>query len=139
MLSNAYFLAKFRFDTAENEPAQNLQHFAKFANYADPTPSGAAAAQGAGPKLRSPATGQPALIAAELSTTRRSHVAAQRDHFSRSSGNFNTVTFQILSGKTARFGILSGMHESMQDVCIRAGISHPFRERLGSHHAAKQR
>ena len=36
MLSNAYFLAKFRFDTAENEPAKNLQNFAKFANFADP-------------------------------------------------------------------------------------------------------
>ena len=35
MLSNAYFLAKFRFDTAENEPAKNLQ---KFANFADPNP-----------------------------------------------------------------------------------------------------
>ena len=36
MLSNAYFLAKFRFDTAENEPVKNLQkfckHFAKIAN-----------------------------------------------------------------------------------------------------------
>ena len=31
MLSNAYFLAKFRFDTAENEPAKNLQNFAIFA------------------------------------------------------------------------------------------------------------
>ena len=29
MLSNAYFLAKFRFDTAENEPANNLQNFRK--------------------------------------------------------------------------------------------------------------
>ena len=29
MLQNAYLLAKFGFDTAENEPAQNLQHFAK--------------------------------------------------------------------------------------------------------------
>ena len=29
MLSNAYFLAKFRFDTAENEPAKNLQNFVK--------------------------------------------------------------------------------------------------------------
>ena len=29
MLSNAYFLAKFRFDTAENEPAKNLQNFRK--------------------------------------------------------------------------------------------------------------
>ena len=39
MLSNAYFLAKFRFDTAENEPAKNLQkkfkNFAKFANFAN--------------------------------------------------------------------------------------------------------
>ena len=35
MLSNAYFLAKFRLDTAENEPAKNLQ---KFANFADPNP-----------------------------------------------------------------------------------------------------
>ena len=30
MLSNAYFLAKFRFDTAENEPAKNLQNFPNF-------------------------------------------------------------------------------------------------------------
>ena len=38
MLSNAYFLAKFRFDTAENEPAKNLQNFANFANFAKPNP-----------------------------------------------------------------------------------------------------
>ena len=36
MLSNAYFLAKFCFDTTENEPAKNLQNFVKFANFADP-------------------------------------------------------------------------------------------------------
>ena len=30
MLSNAYFLAKIRFDTAENEPAKNLQNFRIF-------------------------------------------------------------------------------------------------------------
>ena len=29
MLSNAYFLATFRFDTAENEPAKKLQKFRK--------------------------------------------------------------------------------------------------------------
>ena len=29
MLSNAYFLAKFRFDTAENEPAKNCKIFGK--------------------------------------------------------------------------------------------------------------
>ena len=33
MLSNAYFLAKFRFDTAENEPAKNLQNFANFPSF----------------------------------------------------------------------------------------------------------
>ena len=38
MLSNTYFLAKFRFDTAENEPAKNLQNFTKFVNFADPNP-----------------------------------------------------------------------------------------------------
>ena len=39
MLSNAYFLAKFRFDTAENEPAKNLQNFANFSNFANPNPA----------------------------------------------------------------------------------------------------
>jgi hypothetical protein len=29
------FPAKFRFDTAENEPAKNLQNFAKAANFAN--------------------------------------------------------------------------------------------------------
>ena len=29
MLSNAYFIAKIRFDAAENEPAKNLQNFRK--------------------------------------------------------------------------------------------------------------
>ena len=32
MLSNAYVLAKFRFDTAENEPAKNVQNFVNFPN-----------------------------------------------------------------------------------------------------------
>ena len=40
MLSNAYFLAKIRFDTAENEPAKNLQTFANFPNFASPNSSG---------------------------------------------------------------------------------------------------
>ena len=34
MLSNAYFLAKFRFDTDENEPAKIFQNFANFAKSA---------------------------------------------------------------------------------------------------------
>ena len=41
MLSNAYFLAKFRFDTAENEPAKNLQNFVNFPNFANPNPEDA--------------------------------------------------------------------------------------------------
>ena len=38
MLSNAYFLAKYRFDIAENEPAKNLQNFVNFPNFANPNP-----------------------------------------------------------------------------------------------------
>ena len=33
MLSNAYFLAKFRFDTAENGPAKNLKNLVNFPNF----------------------------------------------------------------------------------------------------------
>ena len=72
MLSNAYFLAKFRFDTAENEPAKNLQKFAKFANFAnfaDPNPLtgallgaerlGALHARAGGPPAGRPGLGRP--------------------------------------------------------------------------------
>ena len=45
MLSNAYFLAKIRFDTAENEPAKNLQNFANFPNFAIPNLSFASLAR----------------------------------------------------------------------------------------------
>ena len=39
MLSNAYFLANFRFDTAENEPAKILQkNSKKIATVANPNP-----------------------------------------------------------------------------------------------------
>ena len=42
MLSNAYFLANFCFDKAENEPAKNLQNLPEFwpnfANFATPNP-----------------------------------------------------------------------------------------------------
>ena len=38
MLSNAYFLTKFRYDTAENEPAKNLQKFANISNFANARP-----------------------------------------------------------------------------------------------------
>ena len=40
MLSNAYFLAKFCFDTAENEPAKNLQNFRKMQFFDRPVASG---------------------------------------------------------------------------------------------------
>ena len=35
MLSNAYFLAKFRFDTAEHVPAKNLQDFSRLSIQAE--------------------------------------------------------------------------------------------------------
>ena len=38
MLLNAYFLAKFRFDTAENEPAKNLQNLPNVTNFASASP-----------------------------------------------------------------------------------------------------
>ena len=63
MLSNAYLLAKFRFDTAENEPAKNLQKFANFANLASPAralagePLLRAAGPEAGAPLRAPRPG----------------------------------------------------------------------------------
>ena len=38
MQSNAYFLAKFRFDTAENESAKNLQNFVQKQNVILPGP-----------------------------------------------------------------------------------------------------
>ena len=37
-MSNAYFLEKFRFDTAENEPAKNLQNLVKFCKFAKSSP-----------------------------------------------------------------------------------------------------
>ena len=36
MLANAYFLAKFRFGRAENEPAKKFANFAIFAHFANP-------------------------------------------------------------------------------------------------------
>ena len=66
MLSNAYFLAKFRFDTAEHEPAKNLQnfremHFRKFENSASASRPGAharGAAPSAGDLRRVPEEGR---------------------------------------------------------------------------------
>ena len=71
MLSNAYFLAKFRFDTAENEPAKNLQKFAKFANFANPEPLTLLAGLGVpadGEKLRRKAALPESLTSASTTT-----------------------------------------------------------------------
>ena len=57
-MSNAYFLAKFLFDTAENEPAQNLKDFANFPNFANPNLGvGAEGAPVRLPELRAPRGG----------------------------------------------------------------------------------
>ena len=52
MLSKAYFLAKFRFDTAENEPAKNLQNIANFANLNPQPLSGPRAPRARGARAR---------------------------------------------------------------------------------------
>ena len=71
MLSNAYFLAKFRFDTAENEPAKKLQNlqnfifakFAKIANFADPNPlTLTLAVRGRWPPRRAPTASRAASV-----------------------------------------------------------------------------
>ena len=49
MLSNAYFLAKLHLDTAENEPAKNLQKFANFATFANPNPQQQRSGDASGP------------------------------------------------------------------------------------------
>ena len=53
MLQNAYFLAKFGFGTAENEPAKHLQTLGNFANHFRPLQARDPAADGpAGDALR---------------------------------------------------------------------------------------
>ena len=57
MLSNGYFLAKFRFDTAENEPAKNLQNLLIFPILLTLTPKSVrGAALAASTPLAGPAT-----------------------------------------------------------------------------------
>ena len=56
MLSNEYFIAKFRFGTAKNEPAKKLQTFANFPNFANPNVGsqgrgGGLVGQAAGPRV----------------------------------------------------------------------------------------
>ena len=52
MLSNAYFLKNFRFDTAENEPAKNLQNFANnyFPNFGKRDPAASLPENGRSPR-----------------------------------------------------------------------------------------
>ena len=83
MLSNAYFLANFRFDTAENEPAKKFQKianilqnkFTKFANFANPLDealAGRALGRAASGALLGPALGARAA-AKTLTWGRRMH------------------------------------------------------------------
>ena len=75
MLSNAYVLAKFCFDTAENEPAKNWQkfckNFAKFANFANPDLGRAPAAPDAGGRLLALPRGPGRRAGARLRERRR--------------------------------------------------------------------
>ena len=81
MLSNAYFLAKFRFDTAENEPAKNLQKFAKFANFADPNPRSPHPAPRGAAGQRLQALDEPLLLDPARLLLVEGPVEVQRTHF----------------------------------------------------------
>ena len=59
MLSNAYFLAKFRFDIAENEPAKNLAKFAKFCQFLQVRQAAAGGERGGGEAARHRGGGRP--------------------------------------------------------------------------------
>ena len=77
MLSNAYFLEKFRFGTAENEPAKNLQNMCKFCQYVGPTSSGAGAARGLGGAALPPAGAGPGLRGREAAVHAGRHARAR--------------------------------------------------------------
>ena len=54
MLSNAYFVAKFRFDTAENEPAKNCKILLIFPNLLTLTPNSPTETEVASPARAEP-------------------------------------------------------------------------------------
>ena len=91
MLSNAYFLAKFRFDTAENEPAKNLQNFRKM-HFRKMHPSRC------GPEVYTVG------IATQARTRRDvlSEIAYAADEEVTSDGTIQVVHFQNSEGKTDR-------------------------------------
>ena len=69
MLSNAYFLAEFRFDTAENEPTKNLQNSGNFPNFRPAPPSRGLA----GVREHAPARGERVVPRVELVEERPEH------------------------------------------------------------------
>ena len=90
MLSNVYFLAKFRFDTAENEPAKNLQNFAKFANFARQPTSPRSEASAADSWGAEPAMDQRISIT-ELSAHLRGH-GEEMQNFGKILANFGKIS-----------------------------------------------
>ena len=101
MLSNAYFLAKFRFDTAENEPAKNLQNLQKklliFLILLTLTPYILASRQ-KDPRARGVREGQ---LRAEL---RREHAAVRRaqEQVARRSGEICAGSCGLFAGRFVR-------------------------------------
>ena len=127
MLSNAYFLAKFRFDTAENKPAKKLQNFANFPNFANPNPlmSSAAATPERGPAERARASSGGGPWASR--GARRDCVSCAKCCFSRWPANLAALN----RVRVSKFGKISKIfanfwrarsrlyqNESLQEICV---------------------
>ena len=110
MLSNAYFLAKFRFDTAENEPAKNLQNFRKMHfSELDPTPGAAGRGLGLSERAAPPRrTGLP-VAARRSSMGSPSSPRASVGKISAKCCSFSAVSEPIFARKYAFCSIFQNL------------------------------
>ena len=126
MLSNAYFLAKFRFDTAENEPAKNLQNFRKM-HFSKTQPE---AAGREGPERLEIFDGLRALLGALLLlegvAALRAYLAGVRDGIRQTlEGSFSAVSKPNFASKYAFESSRRDLHNAL--LCT-APKSHFFQK-----------
>ena len=109
MLSNAYFLAKFRFDTAKNEPAKNLQNVANFPNFANSSWSSGRGGGGLRGERRAVALGlleSPLLLREERRAVR---LVASFGKISAICCSFSAVSTPIFASKYAFCSIFQNL------------------------------
>ena len=122
MLSNAYFLAKFRFDTAENEPAKNLQkiaqkiaNFANFANRGGSSRGEVRRAPDVALALGSPP--RPGLARPGTRIPRRAGCrSALRSKFSAKFRSFSAVSAPIFARKYAFCRIFQNLPDNLAEI-----------------------